>query len=108
MKLKTEVKKIKPGPRMLLSLITKEDKELINSPHINTMLNITKPRFHAFSEAISQDNSIDSKIPLPLSIRKYWAKISLPNKYIPGSIKVIKPSIKINPTISPTSNKGMM
>ena len=108
MKLKTEVKKIKPGSRALLSLITKEDIELINSPHINTMPNITKPRFHAFSEAISQDNSIDSKIPLPLSIRKYWAKISLPNKYIPGSIKVIKPSIKINPTISPTSNKGMM
>ena len=108
MKLKTEVKKIKPGSRTLLSLISKEDMELINSPHINTMLNITKPRFHAFSEAISQDNSIDSKIPLPLSIRKYWAKISLPNKYIPGSIKVINPSIRTNPTIRPRSNKGMM
>ena len=74
MKLKIEVKKIKLGSRTLLSLISKEDIEVINSPHINTMLNITKPRFHAFSEVISQDNSIDSKIPLPLNIRKYWQK----------------------------------
>ena len=106
MKLKTEVKKIKPGSRTLLSLISKEDMELINSPHINTMLNITRPRFHAFSEVISQDNSMDSKIPLLLNIRKYWAKISLPNKYIPGSRKATKPSIRANPTIRPTNNKG--
>ena len=108
MKLKTEVKKIKPGSRTLLSLISKEDMELINSPHINTMLNITKPRFHAFSEAIFQDNSMDSKTPLPLSNRKYWAKISLPSKNIPGSMKAANPSIRTNPTIRPTRNKGMM
>ena len=106
MKLKTEVKKIKLGSRTLLSMISKEDIELINSPHTNTIPNITKPRFHAFSEAISQDNSMDSKIPLPLNIRKYWAKISLPNKYIPGSRKATKPSSRTNPTIRPTSNKG--
>ena len=106
MKLETEVKKIKPGPRALLSLLSKEDIELINNPHTNTIPNITKPRFHAFSEAISQDNSMDSKMPLPLNIRKYWAKISLPNKYIPGSRKATKPSIRANPTIRPTSNKG--
>ena len=106
MKLKTEVKKIKLGSRTLLSMISKEDIELINSPHTNTIPNITKPRFHAFSEAISQDNSMDSKMPLPLNIRKYWAKISLPNKYIPGSRKATKPSIRANPTIRPTSNKG--
>ena len=108
MKLETEVKKIKPGSRALLSLISKEDIELINNPHINTMPNITKPRFHAFSEAIFQDNSMDSKTPLPLSSRKYWAKISLPNKNIPGSMKAANPSIRTNPTIRPTSNKGMM
>ena len=106
MKLKTEVKKIKLGSRTLLSMISKEDIELINSPHTNTIPNITKPRFHAFSEAISQDDSMDSKMPLPLNIRKYWAKISLPNKYIPGSRKATKPSIRANPTIRPTSNKG--
>ena len=106
MKLKTEVKKIKLGSRTLLSMISKEDIELINSPHTNTIPNITKPRFHAFSEAISQDNSMDSKMPLPLNIRKYWAKISLPNKYIPGSRKATKPSIRANPTTRPTSNKG--
>ena len=106
MKLKTEVKKIKLGSRTLLSMISKEDIELINSPHTNTIPNITKPRFHAFSEAISQDNSMDSKMPLPLNIRTYWAKISLPNKYIPGSRKATKPSIRANPTIRPTSNKG--
>ena len=106
MKLKTEVKKIKLGSRTLLSMISKEDIELINSPHTNTIPNITKPRFHAFSEAISQDNSMDSKMPLSLNIRKYWAKISLPNKYIPGSRKATKPSIRANPTIRPTSNKG--
>ena len=106
MKLETEVKKVKPGSMALLSLVSKEDIELINSPHTNTIPNITKPRFQAFSEAISQDNSMDSKIPLPLNIRKYWAKISLPNKYIPGSRKATKPSIRTNPTIRPTSNKG--
>ena len=106
MKLETEVKKIKPGSRALLSLISREDIELINNPHTNIIPNITKPRFHAFSEVISQDNSMDSKIPLLLNIRKYWAKISLPNKYIPGSRKATKPSIRANPTIRPTNNKG--
>ena len=108
MKLKIEVKKIKLGSRTLLSMISKEDIELINSPHTNTIPNITKPRFQAFSEAISQDNSMDSKIPLPLNIRKYWAKISLPNKNIPGSMKAANPSIRTNPTIRPTRNKGTM
>ena len=108
MKLETEVKNIKPGSRALLSLISKEDIDPINNPHTNTIPNITKPRFHAFSEAICQDNSMDSKTPLPLSSRKYWAKISLPNKNIPGSMKAANPSIRTNPTIRPTSNKGTM
>ena len=108
MKLETEVKNIKPGSRALLSFISKEDIEPINNPHTNIIPNITKPRFHAFSEAIFQDNSMDSKTPLPLNSRKYWAKISLPNKNIPGSMKAANPSISTNPTIRPTRNKGMV
>ena len=108
MKLEIEVKKIKPGSRALLSLTNKEDKELINKPHSNTTPNIVNPRFHAFSELICQDNSIDSKTLLPLNIKKYCAKISLTNKYIPGSMKATKPSIRTNPTIRPTINKGTM
>ena len=102
------MKKIKTGSSVLLSLVNKEEIELINNPHIKTIPNRTKPRFHAFSESIAQDNSMDSKIPLPLSNKKYWAKISLPSRNIPGSMKATNPSIRANPTIAPTKNKGRM